>query len=127
MELFRKEAMDAQLQRLTGEISLAQPLSLKLTVGIIVITLVAALYFFSVTNYARKETVRGFLRPEKGLTKIYAKDQGTVDKIYVKAGDKVTKGDPILRIIRQQNFTSSKELNQQLINELTRARSRTLP
>jgi membrane fusion protein len=117
--LFRKEAMDAQSQRLTGTISLAQPLSIKITVGIIVIMVAAVLLYLLTSNYTRKETIRGYLKPAKGLTKVYANRQGTIDKIYVKAGDKVAKGQPIIRIKSQQSLPSGKELSQQLIDELT--------
>jgi len=61
MSLFTKEAVSHQSERLTAAITLAQPLSFKLTVFILVSIAIVA-YLFS-AQYFRKETVGGFLMP----------------------------------------------------------------
>lgn len=63
MFLFRKETVSHQSERLTGAITLAQPLSIKLTVFILIAVVI---FFLFSTKYSRKETVRGFLMPKKG-------------------------------------------------------------
>ncbi|MFT6779133.1 MAG: membrane fusion protein [Paraglaciecola sp.] len=45
MSLFRKEAIAHQGERLTGVITLAQPLSIKLTVLILVLVAIAIIVF----------------------------------------------------------------------------------
>jgi len=55
MSLFRKEAVSHQSERLTGAITLAQPLSLKLTVLILVSIAVAIIAFLFSAQYSRKE------------------------------------------------------------------------
>ena len=55
MSLFRKEAVSHQSERLTGAITLAQPLSIKLTVMILVSISVSIIAFLFSTEYSRKK------------------------------------------------------------------------
>ena len=83
MSLFRKEVLSQQNQRLTSAITLAQPLSIKLTVVILVSVAIAIVTFLFTAEYSRKETVRGFLMPNKGLIKSFATQGGTIEKLWV--------------------------------------------
>ena len=118
MSLFRKEAVAHQSERLTGAITLAQPLSIKLTVFILVSVAVAIVFFLFNAEYSRKETVRGFLMPNKGVIKSYANQGGTIEKLWVKEGDKVVKGQALATIIVQQNNSSGVDLSTQLADQL---------
>jgi len=86
MSLFRKEAISHQSERLTGAITLAQPLSIKLTVLMLVAVAVAIITFLFSAEYSRKATVRGFLMPNKGVIKSFANQGGTIEKLWVSAG-----------------------------------------
>lgn len=68
-QLFRQQAVDEQKQRLYGEISLAQPLSIYTTAISIFLTILVIAVFLYFSHYARKETVRGYLVPDKGIIK----------------------------------------------------------
>ncbi len=103
MSLFRKEAVSHQSERLTGAITLAQPLSIKLTVLILISVAVSIIAFLFNAEYSRKETVRGFLMPNKGVIKSFANQGGTIDKLWVKEGDNIIKGQSLVTIIVQQN------------------------
>lgn len=72
MPLFRKEAVSHQGERLVGSITLTQPLSIKLVVLTLVSIAFAILFFLFSAEYSRKETVRGFLMPSKGVIKSFA-------------------------------------------------------
>ncbi|NQZ23915.1 MAG: HlyD family efflux transporter periplasmic adaptor subunit [Colwellia sp.] len=117
-QLFRKEAVEAQTQRLVGSISLAQPLSIKITSSLIVAVVILTIIFLFSAEYARKETVQGFLRPDKGLIKSYSNRNGTIEKIFISEGQFVTQGTPLIRIISQRNMNNGEELSEKLINEL---------
>ena len=118
MSLFRKEAVSHQSERLTGVITLAQPLSIKLTVIILVsITILIVLFLFN-AEYSRKETVRGFLMPNKGVIKSFANQAGTIEKLWVKEGDKVTKGQSLATVVVQQSNSNGVNLSTQLLNQL---------
>ncbi len=118
MSLFRKEAISHQNNRLAGAINLAQPLSIKLTVLILFsITTVIVVFLFS-AEYSRKETVRGFLMPNKGVIKSFAIQGGTIEKLWVQEGDEVVKGQLLATIIVQQNNSSGIDLSTQLAEQL---------
>ena len=51
MSLFRKEAVAQQSERLTGETILAQPLSIKLTVGTLVAIATAIVLFIFIAEF----------------------------------------------------------------------------
>ncbi|GLQ15221.1 HlyD family efflux transporter periplasmic adaptor subunit [Psychrosphaera saromensis] len=120
MSLFRKEAVAQQSERLTGEIILAQPLSIKLTVGTLVAITATIVLFIFTAEYSRKETVRGFLIPIKGVVKSVATQGGVVDKLWVKEGDKVIKGQPLVSIIIQKKNATGIDLSDQLIEQVER-------
>lgn len=105
MSLFRKEAVSHQSERLTGAITLAQPLSIKLTVLILVSVAIAIVTFLFTDKYSRKETVRGFLMANKGVIKSFATQGGTVERLLVKDGDFVKKGQALATVIIYQNST----------------------
>jgi len=118
MSLFRKEAVSHQGQRLTGAITLAQPLSIKLTVIVLVSIAGAILFFLFTAEYSRKETVRGFLIPNKGVIKSFANQAGTIETLWVKEGDTVTKGQPLATLIVQQSNSNGVNLSTQLLTQL---------
>jgi len=118
MSLFRKEAVAHQGERLTGAISLAQPLSIKLTVVLLVCVAIAILVFLFSAEYSRKETVRGFLMPNKGVIKSFASQGGTIKNLWVTEGDNVTKGQSLATIIVQQNNSNGIDQSIQLTQQL---------
>jgi membrane fusion protein len=118
MSLFRKEAVAHQSERLTGAITLAQPLSIKLTVVILVAVAVALVIFLFTAEYSRKETVRGFLMPNKGVIKSFANQGGTIEKLWVKEGDTVVKGQSLATITVQQSNDNGVELSTQVTEQL---------
>lgn len=118
MSLFRKEAISHQSERLTGAITLAQPLSIKLIVVILVSIAVAIVLFLFSAEYSRKETVRGFLMPNKGVIKSFANQGGTIEKLWVKEGDKVVKGQSLATLLVQQRNSEGIDLSAQLIDQL---------
>jgi membrane fusion protein len=118
MSLFRKEVIAHQSERLTGVITLAQPLSIKLTVLILVLVAIAIIVFVFNAEYSRKETVRGFLMPNKGMLKSYANQGGTIEKLWVQEGDKVNKGQSLATIVIKLNNNQGIDLSTQLIAQL---------
>lgn len=119
MSLFRKEAISHQSERLTGAITLAQPLSIKLTVVILVLVATAIVVFLLNAEYSRKETVRGFLMPNKGVIKSFATQGGTIERLLVREGDKVNKAQTLATIIVHQNSADGLSLSSKLQKQLT--------
>ncbi|WP_440056863.1 HlyD family secretion protein (plasmid) [Pseudoalteromonas sp. T1lg65] len=119
MSLFRKEAVSHQSERLSGEITLAQPLSIKLTVVILVSIAVVIVSFLFTAEYSRKETVRGFLMPSKGVIKSFSTQGGTIERLLVKEGDVVNKGQTLAIMVIHQNSSDGLSLSGKLQKKLT--------
>ncbi|WDE13328.1 HlyD family secretion protein [Thalassomonas haliotis] len=117
-QLFRKEAVEAQSRRLTGPVSLTQPLSITSTVVIFVAVVIAMIVFLFNSHYARKATVQGFLRPDKGVIKTYAPGTGTIKQVFVQEGDFVAIGTPLVSIIKLRSLNNGEDLSTKLIYEL---------
>ncbi|TLU67475.1 HlyD family efflux transporter periplasmic adaptor subunit [Thalassotalea litorea] len=104
MGLFRKEVLEKQQHRLQGTVVLTQPLSLSLLVTAIVIMFFLIISFLALASYSRKETVRGYLKPDKGVIKTYGQLTGYVDELYVEEGDTVAQGQPLLTLSTRGQF-----------------------
>ncbi len=97
--LFRKEAIESQRQHLLGNAVLAQPLSFSILGLFLVVIVIAVIAFISFGSYARKETVQGFLSPDKGIVRIHAPRIGVVGQLHVREGQFVNAGDPLLTLL----------------------------
>ena len=91
--LFRAEAINNQQQRLFGEISLAQPVSLYMLSLLFALFLLVLMAFLLSTEHHRKERVRGFLVPSKGLIQVLAPQAGIVEEVFAREGTLVEMGD----------------------------------
>jgi membrane fusion protein len=117
--LFRPEALQFQQQnRQWGQVAPLQPLSTKVLSWFIAAALVLVLLFLFVGQYARKETVTGYLTPISGTAKIFAAQQGTIKKIYVKEGQEVEKDQPLLAIDTSQIAASGEDINASMLATL---------
>lgn len=118
--LFRQEAIDAQREKLLGEVSLAQPVPMWIFTTLAV-TFAAALVAFSIWGeYARRERVDGFLALDSGAARILAPEPGTVAELLAKEGDEVEAGQPLIRLSFERGTASgvtSAELVQREISE----------
>ncbi|WP_162627756.1 HlyD family secretion protein [Erythrobacter sp. KY5] len=98
MSLFRNEAVQANQNRLYGEVVLSQPLSTKLFAGTLFAVLVFAAIWLSVGNYARIETVPGILVTNEPSARVLPAQAGIVIDLRVAEGQSVKKGDTLLVI-----------------------------
>lgn len=95
-DLFRKQVVDRQADRLQGEILLVPRISHTLLVTSLLIVLAAVCYWLINNNYTRKETVHGWLEPTTGVAKIFPAEGGVVTQIMVKEGQFVRKDHPLI-------------------------------
>ncbi|CAE6899468.1 HlyD family secretion protein [Vibrio sp. B1FIG11] len=115
--LFRQQAVDAQKQRLYGSISLAQPASIYGVALVLCMIVVMIAVFLFVSEYTRKETVRGYLVPEKGVLKTYASRAGTIEQLHVSEGELVLKGQPLATLVLRQGTSSGIQLSQVVVEQ----------
>lgn len=111
-QLFRQEAIDFEQQHQQGgQVALLQPLSTKIITWLVAVSVAVIIVFLCLGQYARKETVIGFLAPTSGIAKIFATRSGTVKDIYVKEGQEVKKGQPLLAVETSQIAASGQDVN----------------
>jgi len=97
-QLFRQEAVQHATRRLSGDVILATPLSVK-TLGLLCAVIVfAAAAFAATATYARKATVAGWLVPDQGVIRVPTYATGLLQSLHVKEGDVVEKGTRIAEI-----------------------------
>ncbi len=116
--LFRKEAIKSNTQRLLGDVLLIRPISFWILTGAIVFVVAMVSFFLLFGKFARRETVAGYLIPDKGLVRVYAPFNGVIDKNHVTDGQKITKGQNLLEVITERGTKDSLSINDQLITRL---------
>lgn len=96
--LFRKEAIDAQDLHRYGEISLNQPVSVRVAVAVAVGATLLVVLFLCTATYAKRIRVTGQLVPSDGLSTLYAPESGVVSTLSVSEGAAVREGQPLIRL-----------------------------
>jgi membrane fusion protein len=110
--MFRQEAIDFERQhRQGGQVALLQPLPTKIITWLVAVSVGCIVIFLFLGQYARKETVVGFLAPTSGIAKIFATRPGTIKDIYVKEGEEVKKGQPLLAVETSQIAVTGQDIN----------------
>ena len=117
--LFRQEAIEFQQHhRQWGELALLQPLSTKIMTWFITTVVAVVLAFLFLGHYARKETVVGYLTPVAGTSKVFIPQQGTIKEIYVKEGQQIEKGQPLLAVETSQIAANGQDVNTTMLDTL---------
>ena len=117
--VFRSEALNAQKQKIHGDVFLTQPIPISvITLLVASITLVLVVLLFT-GSYARSERVSGYLVPSKGLVKIQASQFGTLTSLYVKEGGAVTKGQALADILVAPNAADGRSFIIRSIDAIT--------
>jgi membrane fusion protein len=117
--LFRQEAIEFQRHnRQWGQVSHLQPLSTKLLTWLIVTAVAVTIAFLFVGQYARKETVVGYLMPTSGTAKIFAPQQGTIKQIHVSEGEQVEERQALLTVETNQIAANGFDVNATMLDTL---------
>lgn len=119
-KLFRQEAIDAQREKLLGEVSLARPVPLWIFTAVAAAFALGLVAFAVWGEYARRERVDGFLALDAGAARLLAPEAGVIAEILVKEGDEVDTGETMIRLSFERGTASgatSGELVQKEISE----------
>jgi membrane fusion protein len=121
--LFRQEAIDFLHQRRSwGEVVSLQPISSTILSWALGMLVAIILCFLTIAQYARKETVIGYLTPTFGTAKIFVPQQGFIKELQVKEGQEVTEGDPLLTVVTSQITANGNDVNATVLAELAQQR-----
>jgi membrane fusion protein len=119
--LFRQEVVEFQQQhRQWGRVVPMQPMPVRLMVWFISGAALAVIAFLFVAQYARKETVIGYLAPMAGSARIFAPQQGIVSAVHVEQGERVNVGQPLLSITTDQIAANGEDVNATILATLDR-------
>jgi membrane fusion protein len=117
-DLFRKEVVDKQGQKLFGDVVLSSPISHKAVTALLAVIILGLVTFSIVGEYARKERVIGYLTPDQGLIRIMPRQVGLIERGFVQIGDSVEKGDPLFSLIIDTTSASGVAVAGQLLEQL---------
>jgi membrane fusion protein len=121
--LFRQEAIDFLHQRRSwGEVVSLQPISSTILSWALGALVALILFFLSIAQYARKETVTGYLAPTFGTAKIFVPQQGYIKELQVKEGQEVVEGDPLLTVVTSQITANGDDVNATVLAVLAQQR-----
>jgi membrane fusion protein len=121
--LFRSDAIAFQRQRQPGEVTLLQPVAAKLLFWSLAAVFALTLAFLVLAQYARKETVIGYLAPTAGVAKVFVPRGGTVTAVHVREGQEVDEGAPLLAVRIDQTTADGQNVDAVLLETLTRQKS----
>jgi len=118
--LFREEAVEFQHHhRQWGHIALLQPTSTKILTWLIAAAVGVIVVFLCFAQYARKETVVGYLATTAGTAKIFVPQMGFVKQLHVSEGEEVEEGQPLLTVSTDHVATDGEDVNTTILDTLT--------
>lgn len=100
--LYRKQAIEALSRRPFGRPIATVPRPWFWLTAFLLISVVVAGLFLCTANYARKESVRGWLVARDGVALIRADAAGVIDRIDVSAGGKVRAGETLIAVRKER-------------------------
>lgn len=101
-ELFRNEVIEAGRTRLSGRVIAATPPSSWLYTWLAIAAFVIAVLVAALGSYSRTTSVRGIVAYDQGVARIYPRSTAEVARIFVKTGQQVSAGDPIMELTLAQ-------------------------
>lgn len=120
-KLFRKEALETIGQRLQGDVLLLPKMSHSIVILGLLIWIMAVVIWLTTSSYARKERVYGWLEPTAGVVELYPniadRNIGLVRQVFVREGDIVREGQPLVSISEGRSLPSGKNLENQMLDE----------
>lgn len=119
-ELFRRAAVDAQSDRLNGDVVLQQPFSTRLMTGVLLVVVVAAVIWVTLGTFSRTETAKGILAPVAGSSKIYALRPGVLTELLVHEGDVVEAGQRLAVVSTESPSASGSRAANKTLASLTK-------
>ena len=124
MGLFRAQAVEAQSNKLHGDVIVMPKLSHAVICIFLLVWLVLVVWYLLSSNYARKESVLGWLEPKNGIVRVYAENEGKVAKLLVEEGELVVEGQPLIVVNGDRILADGVHLETLLLDEFKRKKIR---
>ncbi|HCH33139.1 MAG TPA: hypothetical protein DE045_09365 [Oceanospirillaceae bacterium] len=118
--LFLQQAVDKQQVRLYGPVLLRQPVSYLIAFLCLFIFSALSFSLLIFGEFARKESVSGYLVPQAGLLKVKSSRTGFVSQSLVVQGDLVVEDQLLLSLHDPHQLLSGTSVGAQLLEKLAR-------
>ncbi len=115
MQLFRQQALDDRRPRLEGEVILLPRVSHSLAFAGLLLWVAACGLWLGNSEFTRKESVRGWLAPHAGITRVYTPLTGRVKRLLVEEGDTVREGQPLMLLNGDHTLARGEQLESLLL------------
>jgi len=99
--MFRKEVLEKKSDGEFGEIIVLPKNSIYVSCVFLTAIVLCAVVFISFNEYEKKEIVKGYVMPDKGVVKIFAPREGYIKELKVTEGQHIKKGQ-ILALVQSQ-------------------------
>jgi len=116
--LFRHAAVAALASRLGGRPIARLPRPWLWLAALCVLMAVSMLGFARTNEYARKESVRGWLVSDPGVIRLTHNVSATVERIVKNVGDALQRGEPILYLSTDMNLGNGAAATTQILEQL---------
>ncbi len=102
--LFRQEVANFRRDRLHGAVNLALPMTWQLIGFVFLAALIGGGAFLFFGSYTRIQTVRGAITLDAGIATIVPTRQGVVQRLLVREGQVVRRGDPLIVVRSEEDM-----------------------
>lgn len=112
-DLFRKEVLQAKTAAYAqfGRPSIATHPTWQWFLGVVAVSLISAFFFTAVLEFPRTTNASGQLVYEKKAARVYSGRAGVVEEVFVREGERVKEGDPLLMISRFEGMPNGIEFS----------------
>ena len=121
--LFRDEAVAFRSAARLGSPRIAHSLSTGALTLLLTAIVVAFGVFIACGHYARKETVDGFLEPDRGAIRVFPPRGGVISKIRVAPGQSVARHDVLFEVADLQSLADGSDADRELLLGYTNDRA----
>ena len=116
--LFRQQAINHQQQRLHGEVMVTPGFPYVICTLFLLLWLSVLFTWLLNSEYARKESVSGWLEPTSGVIRVYPESsQGSIESVLVSQGQTVEKNQPLIVVSGNKFLTTGDSLENKLVKE----------
>ncbi|MFO1108607.1 MAG: HlyD family efflux transporter periplasmic adaptor subunit [Bradyrhizobium sp.] len=121
--LFRPEAIAFQQRGKMGEVVLLQPVPAKLLFWSLVTAFAMIASYLALAQYARKETVTGYLAPTAGVAKVFVPRNGIITDVHVRESQIVVEGQALLTVAIDQTAADGQNVDSVQLATLARQKA----
>lgn len=124
--LFRQQSIDHQKAKLYGDVILRQSPSVLIIIIAVLVIISSIAILLIKGSYARRESVVGYIVPDKGLVKIYAPLGGILSISHIREGQKVVKGELLFSVITIKSNGKGSDRDALLLKEIEQSKKQHL-